>query len=119
MVSKSLSFHSRAAINSLLIPLQLGVGVRSGCEAIVHAVSRLTTSLPDGHYWTLMLDLTNAFNSISRQAMFEGFRKCLFGLSTWIESCYSGQPLLYMGSDMIRSCCGVQQGDPSVPLGLL
>ena len=59
-----------------------------------------------------MLDFTNAFNSTSRQAMFEGFRKCLPGLSAWMESCYSGQPLHYMGSEMIHSCCGVQQGDP-------
>ena len=56
LVSKCLSFHSRAATNSLLIPLQLGVGVRGGCEAIVHAVSRLTTSLPNDRCWTLMLD---------------------------------------------------------------
>ena len=48
----------------------------------------------------------------SRQAMFDGFQKCIPGLSTWMESCYSGQPLLYMGSEIIHSFCGVQQGDP-------
>ena len=74
LVSKCLSSHSRAAINSLLIPLQLGVGLRGGCEVIVHAMSKLTTSLPDDRSWTLMLDFTNAFNSISQQAMFEGLR---------------------------------------------
>ena len=117
LVSKCLSFHSRAAINSLLIPLQLGVGVHGGYEAIVYAVCKLTTSLPDDRSWTLILDFTNAFNSISRQAMFEGLRKYLPGLSAWMESCYSRQLLLYMDSDTIRICCGVQQGDPLSPLG--
>ena len=32
-----------------------------------------------------------------------------------MESCYFCQPLL--GKDSIRSCCGVQQGDPLGPLG--
>lgn len=117
LVSKCLAFHSRDTILSLITPLQLGVGVRGGCEAIVHAVSRLTTSLPDNQCWTLMLDFTNAFNSISRQAMFVEFRHHLPGLSAWMEMCYSCRPLLHMGEATIHSCCGIQQGDPLGPLG--
>ena len=45
------------------------------------------------------------------------FRRHLPGLSAWMESCYSGQPLLHLGQDIIHSCCGVQQGDPLGPLG--
>ena len=45
------------------------------------------------------------------------FRRCLPGLSAWIESCYSGQPRLLLGEHVINSCCGVQQGDPLGPLG--
>ena len=41
----------------------------------------------------------------------------LLGLSAWIESCYSQQSLLLLGSSTIKSCCGVQQGDPLGPLG--
>ena len=73
LVSRCLSLHSCVAINSLLIPLQLGVRVHGGCEAIVHAMSRLSTSLTYDRCWTLILDFTNAFNSNSRQAMFESF----------------------------------------------
>ena len=64
---------------------------------------------------TLLLDFTNAFNSINRQAMFVEFHRHLPGLSAWMESCYSGQPLLHLGKDIIHS--GVQQGDPLGPLG--
>ena len=45
------------------------------------------------------------------------FRRHLPGLSAWMESCYSCQPLLHLGKDIICSCCGVQQGDPLGPLG--
>ena len=38
-------------------------------------------------------------------------------ISTWMESCYSCQPFLLLGKDSIRSCCGVQQGDPLGSLG--
>ena len=90
---------------------------KPSCEAIVHATNRLMSSLPDNDRWTLLLDFTNAFNSISRQTMFGEFRRHLPGLSAWMESCYSGQPLLLLGKDIIHSCCGVQQGDPLGPLG--
>ena len=83
----------------------------------IHATSRLMSSLPNNERWTLLLDFTNAFNSISHQAMFAEFRRHLPGLSVWMESCYSGQPLLHLGKDIIHSCCGMQQGDPLGPLG--
>ena len=50
--------------------------------------------------------------------MFVEFRRHLPGLSAWMESCYSCLPFLHLGDDSIRSCCGVQQGDPLGPLGL-
>ena len=49
--------------------------------------------------------------------MFWEFRQHVPSLSPWIESCYSGQPNLLLGEHSIRSCCGVQQGDPLGPLG--
>ena len=107
----------RQPVLSLLAPLQLGVSVQGGCEAIVHATSQLMTSLPDNQCWTLLLDFTNTFNNINREAMFVECRRRLPGLSTWLESCYSCHPLLHLGKDIIHSCCGVQQGDPLGPLG--
>ena len=117
LVSKCLATSAHRQALALLSPLQMGVGVRGGCEAIVHATNWLMSSLPDKDRWTLLLDFTNAFNSINRQTMFGEFRRHLPGLSAWMESCYSGQPLLLLGKDIIHSCCGVQQGDPLGPLG--
>ena len=61
--------------------------------------------------------LDSAFNSITRESMFVEVREHIPGLAAWLESFYSSQPLLHLGSDTILSCCGVQQGDPLGPLG--
>ena len=105
----------RSSALSVLAPLQLGVNVKGGCEAIIHAVSHLMNS-PSNQRWILLLDFTNAFNSVDRQAMFAEIRHRIPSLSAWIEGCYSCQPILRLGQDTIRSCCGVQQGDPLGPL---
>ena len=102
-----------------LTPLQLGVGVSVGCEAIIHAVTSVQedpTIQPDDR-WTLLLDFSNAFNSISREEMFAEIRARIPAMAPWIECCYGSQPLLHIGSHIIHSCCGVQQGDPLGPLG--
>ena len=117
LVSKCLAFHTRQDAVSHFYPLQLGVGIPGGCEAIVHTVNHLMTSLPNIKRSTLELDFSNAFNQISREAMFAEFRQHLPGLSAWMESCYSSQPILHLGEETILSCCGVQQGDPLGPLG--
>ena len=97
LVSKCLAYVARSSAISLLAPLQLGVSVQGGCEAIVHATSQLMTSVQDNQHWTLLLDFSNAFNSISREAMFVECRRRLPGLSAWMESCYSCLPLLHLG----------------------
>ena len=93
------------------------VNVKGGCEAVIHSVSQLMSSGQPDQQWVLLLDFTNAFNTINRFSIFEEFRAHIPGLSAWMESCYSGQPFLHLGSQTILSCCGVQQGDPLGPLG--
>ena len=99
----------------------MGVGVRVGCESIVHSVSHTLqledSKLPANEKWNLLVDFSNPFNSISRAHMFEEFRSHIASLSAWIESCYGSQPILYLGTNTILSCFGVQQGDPLGPLG--
>ncbi len=46
------------------------------------------------------------------------FRSHLPEISSWLEYCYSGQPLLHFGKNTIQSCSGIQQGDPLGPLCL-
>ena len=113
---------SRAALPDTLrslTPLQVGVGVKAGCEAIVHSVAH-TLDDPNPHpdsRGILQLDFSNAFNSISCSCMFEEFRARIPSLSAWKESCYGSQPVLHFWEHTILSQCGVQQGDPLGPLG--
>ena len=66
------------------------------------------SSLPDEERWTLQLDFTNAFNNISREAMWSSAATFLASLLGWNPATRAN-----------RSCCGVQQGDPLGPLGFV
>ena len=119
LTSKCVSRAVHSQVSGILPPLQLGVGIPAGCEAIVHAVSNLlvdTTSLPTDHI-TLLVDFSNAFNLIDREIMFREIRQHIPSMAAWMESCYGCQPILYLSDCTISSCCGVQQGDPLGPLG--
>ena len=48
--------------------------------------------------------------------MFSEIRARIPSLSSWVESCYSSQPILHFGKHTILSRCGVQQGEPLGPL---
>ena len=86
---KCLSCSVREQAIQTLAPLQVGVGVKGGCEAIVHAVSRTLEdpNIPPDEQWTLLLDFTNAFNNISRDYMFEEIRSHVPTISAWMENC--------------------------------
>ena len=45
LISKCLATASRRTANNYLAPLQLGVSVKGGCEAIIHSVTQLIVSL--------------------------------------------------------------------------
>ena len=117
LTSKCLARAIRHSVLSSLSPLQLGACVKGGFEAVIHAASHLMSFSTPSQCWTLLLDFSNAFNSINREAIFVETRRRSSTISAWMESCYSCQPFLLLGKDSIRSCCGVQQGDPLGPLG--
>ena len=91
--------------------------MKGGCKAIIHATSHLMSTASPNHQWTLLVDFSNAFNGISREAMFTEMRRHIPSLSAWTEACYTCQPVLYLGDNTFHSCCGVQQGDPLGSLG--
>ena len=98
---------------------QVGVGVKFGCECMVHSVYHTLedSNLPANEKWTLLLNFSNAFNCISRAYMFEEFRSYILSLSAWIKSLYGSQPIIYLGTNTILSCSWVQQGDSLGTLG--
>ncbi len=119
LVSKCVARSVRLSAVNYLSPLQLGVGIPNGAEALVHAIRNvlLDDSIPSDKKYVLQLDLSNAFNNVSRLCMFDSIRKHLPLISGWMELCYRSSPYLHFGENIILSQCGVQQGDPLGPLG--
>ena len=54
-------------------PIQLGVGIHSGCEAVVHACRRYLDAMPDDHV-IAKLDFNKAFNCLLRNVMLEALK---------------------------------------------
>ena len=98
----------------LLRPTQLAVGIRNGCESIVHALASLVANkdIPWEEKCILQVDLQNAFNLVNREAIFHQVRRHFPGLSAYVESSYGPQAFLVFGKDVLLSAQGVHQGDP-------
>ena len=59
-----------SALAAELQPVQLGVGVRMGCEAAVHSVrDHVDTHTETPDMAIIKLDLTNAFNTVHRSVV--------------------------------------------------
>ena len=99
-------------------PLQFGIATINGTEAVVHAVRKVTQHHgSNSEYGLLSVDLTNAFNLVSRNAFLNGVKHHFPSLLTWTSYCYGGEAsFLRSGEDSIRSVRGVQQEDPLGPL---
>ena len=74
LISKCISWVVNVEPSKALSPLQVGVGVPAGCVAAVHAVNSVhdDSSVQSGSKWTLLLDFSNAFNCVNREAIFLG-----------------------------------------------
>ena len=64
----------------------------------------------------LKIDLHNAFNRVSRQAVLNACALHIPELLSWSQWCYGQHPALWHSLGTISSEIGVQQGDPLGPL---
>jgi hypothetical protein len=99
LVTKCLMARVRQPAQALLAPLQLGVAVKGGAEAIVHTVRRLITHHLDAAvspYWTLQVDLSNAFNFVRRDVFCQSTLKHLHTVA----------PFATAFDNSMRSCLG-------------
>ena len=94
----------------LFAPHQLGVGVRGGCEAIIHTVRKTLASDP-----SLLLcqaDYLNAFNLASREKGLDEVARVFPEILAWVSTCYGQPSILLYGALTILSERGWHQGDP-------
>ena len=100
----------------LLSPLQLGVGVKGGLEAIIHTVKQALLEEDDEDKMLLQIDLINAFNVVDRQAAFKEVEEHFPEILKWVLTCYGQQARLMFGDIVILSQAGFHQGDPLASL---
>jgi hypothetical protein len=108
-----------ATVGADLAPVQVGVGTRGGVDAVAHAVS--TALGTDPLSVACVLDCENAFNTVSRRAVFAAVRSRMPKLLPVVQWAYgAATPLHVVGAppatEPIMSQCGVRQGDPLGPL---
>ena len=98
-------------------PLQLGVACRAGAEKVAHALRGcIEEHWMDEDFVVLKVDMRNAFNIVSRQAVLDECATFFPELLPWVSWCYGTHPLLWHPLGQISSESGVQQGDPLGPL---
>ena len=91
---------SRVAEKALvhLSPLQLGVAVHGGCEAIAHAVRETLEREPDK--LLLQADFINAFNTMDRGKVLEEVASFSPELLPWVLTCYGTSSHLQYGTSL-------------------
>ena len=118
LASKCVSYAVSGRASTYLRPIQFGVGVRGGCEAVVHA-TRATLedqSIPLEEKWSLQVDLRNCFNQVDRGAMFKEVREHFPEIARFVEAAYGQNSNLNFGESTILSTTGTHQGCPLAPL---
>ena len=98
-----------------LQPAQIGV---SGKGPVIQAAILCVKSwVREMHPDELLLkvDISNAYNSINRNACLEGVKKHCPELMRWARWCLDGCSRVYYGTTVIPCSTGVQQRDPMAP----
>ena len=70
----------------------------------------------DDNFTVCKVDMSNAFNLVSRQALLEECAVHFPELLPWVGWCYGSHPTLWHPLGQLSSETGVQQGDPLGPL---
>ncbi len=97
-------------------PLQHGCSI-NGTERIIHLLRDLVDKeAVDTSKLVLKLDMKNAFNSVSRKAIFDAVLKDFPSLSRYVYWCYGKHTHLKYDHYYLVSQLGVQQGDPLGPI---
>ena len=113
-ISKTISLVIKKAMPQILAPIQFGVGVSCGTETIIHELDRLFHESEDSVI--CQIDIKNAFNSVSREAIRAAIEKYFPALMPFFRWAYARHSYLVIDdSHQIMSRCGVRQGDPLGP----
>ena len=107
LVSKLCTKQVAKDASAFLQPLQFGVDIPNGIEAILHAFNELIRGES--------LDPTSINNMINRHSFLAIVKKSFPAIFPWVYYCYSVPAPLFLEYFIIWAQTGVQQGDPLGP----
>jgi len=97
-------------IQSAAGTLQLCAGQPAGIEAAIHAAHQLYND--DTTEALLLVDASNAFNQLNRQAALHNIAVLCPPLAKVLQNTYRGHADLFVGGEVLASQEGTTQGDP-------
>eukprot|EP00731_Ephydatia_muelleri_P028343 Em0019g1216a len=107
----------RSCARALLSRAGPSLVITAGAEKVIHGVrSCIKEHWIDDNFTFCKVDMSNAFNCVSRQALLEECAVHFPELLPWVGWCYGSQPTLWHPLGQLSSEVGVQQGDPLGPL---
>ena len=117
LVGKCLCQITKWKTSEYFSPYQFGVACPSGAAKIVHGLRDCVEEHWNERDFVVMkVNLCNAFNLVSRQALLDECSTHFLELLQWVAWCYGQHPLLWSPLGTIKSEAGLQQGDPLGPL---
>ena len=117
LAGKCICVITKEKAHDFLAPLQLGVACPADAEKIIHGLTDCVDEhWHDADFAVLKIDVHNAFNWVSRQAVLDACDLHFPELLPWFSWCHGQHPVLWHPMGTISSEIGVQQGDPLGPL---
>ena len=110
IIAKAVLSITQPDIQDALGCQQMCGGQISGIEAAVHAARQAFDS--EECESALLIDATNAFNSLNRQVALHNIRRLCPPIATILVNSYRAPTELFVDSDVIFSQEGTTQGDP-------
>ena len=107
LAAKCACAYASAKLVDCFSPVQVGVGVSSGCEAAVHAARRFLDSMDEDQLF-VKLDFANAFNCLHRDHELETVRNIIPEIYCICFSAYRYHYILQFGSFSLMSSVGPQ-----------
>ena len=110
IIGKSILSTIKTDIQEAAGTLQLCAGQEAGCEAAIHAMQQI---FKDEHTEAVLLvDASNAFNNLNRQAALHNIHILCPPLATILSSTYQADVQLFIDGETLYSREGTTHGDP-------
>eukprot|EP00731_Ephydatia_muelleri_P021341 Em0013g1068a len=117
LTGKCLCSILRDKFSTFFQPSQFGVACKAGVERVVHNMRKcIDDGWMSGDFVVCKVDMSNAFNRVSRQVVLDECSSFFPELLPWVSWCYGSHSLLWHSMGTISSQSGVQQGDPLGPM---